>query len=480
MVFAARDARTQRQLEKPASAWLSVLRGGPFRIALAFSSVVIVTSYVVFALVYAQFYSTNVLVIRSVLEDEVRHAASVPLDRLKRQLELRLTQDLRHIDFVGLFDADNKLVYGNISTDVVVPTDGKAHLITTTAALPQERQTEKAIFVAVRRPDGTRMVLGRGLVFVDELKAAMLQGFVKAIVPVVVVALLAGLVVSRRASRRLSQIQRAIRRVMEGDLYVRLPTRRRADDIDELVRAVNAMLDEIVRLLHQIKSVGDNIAHDLRAPLAVMRARLERGLAESSEALLRSLTEEALEDLSRAMTTVTALLRISELESGLRRSGFDDVDLTAVCRDAYDLYEPLAEAKGVKMSLTTPRNLTVRGDGDLLREALANLVDNAVKFTPAGGHVTVACGQDAALMSVCDDGPGIAESEREKIFKRFYRAKSTDSSPGYGLGLSLAATIFEMHGFTLRIGDNHPGARFDILPGDDIWPAAEGEGAAGP
>lgn len=459
--------RAQRQPNKPASAFLSTVRAGPFRVALAFSSVVIVTSYVVFALVYAQFYSANVLVVRSVLEDEVHRANAVPLDRLKRQLELRLTQDLRHLDFVGLFDSHDKLIFGNVGSDLAMPRDGKAHLITTHASPEEEHQTEKAIFVAARRPDGTLMVLGRDLVFVDELEAAMLQGFVKAIVPVVVVALLAGVVVSRRASRRLSQIQRAIQRVMDGDLYVRLPTRKRADDIDELVRAVNAMLDEIVRLLHQIKSVGDNIAHDLRAPLAVMRARLERGLADTSEALLRSLTEEALEDLSRAMTTVTALLRISELESGLRRSGFDTVDLSAVCRDAFDLYEPLAEAKGVKMVLDTSHCLSVRGDGDLLREALANLVDNAVKFTPAGGRITVICGKADALMSVIDDGPGIPEHEREKIFKRFYRAKATDNSPGYGLGLSLATTIFEMHGFSLRIGDNKPGARFDILPGED-------------
>lgn len=445
---------------------IRILKSSAFRIAFAFACAVTATTYIVFALVYLQFYAANVALVRSVLEDEVQKTLDAPADRLKRRLELRLTQDLRHLDYVGLYDKTGALTFGNVAPNLEIPTDGKAHLIRTRPPQQEAWQSENAIFVAHTRQDGGTLVLGRSLVYVDQLEAAMLRGFATAIVPVILLALLTGAIVSLRASRRLTTIQQAINRVMQGDLHVRLPARGTPDDIDELVRAVNLMLDEIVRLLNQIKSVGDNIAHDLRAPLAVMRARLERGLAGNSADALRRLTLEALADLDRAMTTVTALLRISELESGLRRGAFDLVDLAQVSRDAFELYEPLGEAKGVAMTLGAPKPVVVTGDGDLLREALVNLIDNAIKFTPRGGAVTVECGAAGALVRVGDTGPGIAPDEREKVVKRFYRCAGTRDAPGNGLGLSMATTIVELHGFGLRIRDNAPGAVFEIVQGN--------------
>ena len=444
---------------------MRLLKSPAVRVAIAFACAVTVTTTVVFALVYLQFYTSNVASVRSVLQNEVHGALEISAERLERQLELRLTQDLRHLDYVGLYDETGRLMFGNVKPGIDIPADGTARIIRTPSPQQGTRQSGDAIFVAQKRPDGGTLVLGRSLVYVDELEAAMLHGFVVAIFPVICLALLGGAVVSLRASRRLSTIQHAINRVMLGDLHVRLPARGTPDDIDELVRAVNAMLDEIVRLLNQLKSVGDNIAHDLRAPLAVMRARLERGLAGTSEETLRRLAAEALCDLERAMTTVTALLRISELESGLRRSAFDEVDLALVARDAVELYEPLAEAKAVSMTLAAPAPLFVTGDGDLLREALVNLIDNAIKFTPHGGAVAVECGASGTLLRVSDNGPGIAAAERDKIFKRFYRAAGTLDAAGNGLGLSMATTIVELHGFGLRIRDNAPGAIFEIVRG---------------
>ena len=317
--------------------------------------------------------------------------------------------------------------------------------------------------IATPRPGGGFLVLGRSLAAVDALQSLMLHAFALAIVPIASLALALGALVSLRASRRLTTIQDAIRRVMGGELHVRLPARGTPDDIDELVRAVNAMLDEIVRLLTQLKSVGDDIAHDLRAPLAVMRARLERGLAGDSEAELRRLTAEALGDLESAMTTVTALLRISELESGLRRSAFDEVDLRLVAQEAFDLYAPLAEAKGIAMTIVADAPVHVQGDGDLLREALVNLVDNAVKFTSSGGRVGIDSGCGGALLRVRDTGPGVAPEDRARILERFYRAEATRDVPGHGLGLSMAATILELHGFALQIRDEAPGTTFAIV-----------------
>ena len=441
---------------------LAILRSGPFKIALVFAAAVTITTYTVFALVYVHFYASNVRLVRSVLYGEARDAAGLATPQLRQQLGLRLTQDLRHLDYVGLYDPAGGLTYGNIPSDLSVPTDGKAHLYDTRPPEREDRGKATAVFVAVPRAGGGTLVLGRSLIYAGQLERAMLEGSVAAISPVIVLALGAGAIVSLRASRRLRDLRSAIRRVMGGELEVRLPARGSSGDIDQLVEAVNEMLDEIVRLLHQMKNVGDNIAHDLRAPLAVMRSRLERGLASRCEVTLRTLVADALQDLERAMTTVTALLRISELESGLRRSAFDTLDLALVCRDAFDLYEPLAEAKAIAFKLEALRPLPVVGDGDLLREALANLVDNAIKFTPEGGRVVIACGCGDALLRVSDTGPGIASIERDNVLKRFYRADRTRAMEGYGLGLSMAVTIVELHGFGLRIRDNAPGSIFEI------------------
>ena len=448
-----------------------IVTSGAFKVALAFAALLTVATYLVLGLVYLQFYHANVVQVRNVLQNEVKSAGKAPIEQLRQQLALRLTQDLRHLDYVGLYDAANHLAFGNVDPSLVIPRDGKTRKLRSPPPEPlpggAAGPTENAIFVAAKRADGGSLVLGRSLVYFDNVGAAMLRGSAMALAPVIALAILSGILVSLRASRRLSAIQTAIDHVMRGELHVRLPVRGRNDDIESLVRAVNLMLDEIVRLLSQIKSVGDNIAHDLRSPLAVMRARLERGLAGGSEAKLRALAAEALSDLSRAMTTVTALLRISELESGLRRSAFDQVDLVDVCRDAFDLYAPLAAAKGQTITLDASHPLVVTGDGDLLREALVNLVENAVKFTPAGGSIVIACGADGSLMRVGDTGPGVAAEEREKIFKRFYRASATRATPGTGLGLSMAATIVEMHGFTLEIASQMPGAVFSIVPGSN-------------
>ena len=223
---------------------------------------------------------------------------------------------------------------------------------------------------------------------------------------------------------------------MRGDLNERLPTHGSRDDLDHVAGGVNLMLDEIVRLLDQLKSVGDNIAHDLRTPLAVMRVRLERGLEAGSHQDLAAAAERALADLDHALTTVTALLRISDIEGGRRTSSFAEVDLKEVCASAFDLFRPLAEAKSILFTLEAPAPVYIVGDFDLLVEAIGNLVDNAIKFTPAGGAVTViatmVAGQPA--VRVRDSGPGVAPSNatasssdsiaRSKLDTRLERASA--------------------------------------------------------
>jgi len=437
---------------------LKILRSSPFRISVAFALVVTIVTSGVFAFVYWDVSTADISQVRAVLEDEAAKAASIPAEEIKGQLALRLTHDLRRIDYVGLFEPSGMPAYGNIGA-INVPADGLAHL--TNFPPGESGETQPAIFVARRRADGGVLVLGRSLKEVYHIQAAMRWAFLAAILPIILIALATGIIVSYRASWRLLAIQQAIQRVMRGELSVRLPVRRSKDDINALAGAVNSMLDEIVRLVNQIKSVGDNIAHDLKAPLAIMRAKLERGCQAESFDLLQRTVEEALIDLDRALAIVSALLRISELETGLRRAAFRQVDLSEVCREVFDMFEPVAGEKHIEMTLDVPTSLPMLGDEDLLREAVANLIDNAIKFTPPGGSVTLQCNRNGALIRVSDTGPGISPGEREKIFNRFYRSREAAGVPGFGLGLNMAATIAELHGCSLRAAGNAPGAVFE-------------------
>jgi signal transduction histidine kinase len=440
-----------------------IFRSAAFRVAIIFALVVTASTFAVFGLVYWQVATSDTIRLRRILVDAATQAAGEPTDQVERELARRLTGDLRQLEYVGLFDAGGKHLYGNVAMMPPIPVDGMAHLIEV-HRLSTPTETEPVIFVAERRPDGGVLLLGRSLYEIYALRRSVLQALAIGIVPTILLALLAGALLSLRASRRLQAIRHAINRVIRGDLHERLPVHRRPDDIDEVVRAVNRMLDEIVRLMNQVKTVGDDIAHDLRTPLSIMRARLERGLASPSEAELRTTTQQALADLDRALTTVTALLRISEIESGLQRSAFEKVDLAEVCREVFEFYDPVAEAKSITMSLAAPQPVLVIGDADLLREALANLVDNAIKFTPQGGAVEIIAKADGPSVRVTDNGPGVAPGERDKIFKRFYRSAAHEEIPGHGLGLSMAATIAELHGFALRLDDNAPGAAFEMCP----------------
>ncbi len=442
-----------------------ILKSTAFRLAIVFALVVTASTCIVFAIVYWQVSAADIRRLRTVLTDEVARAANEPTQQIQRELDLRLTRDLRRIEYVGLYAADGKLLYGNVAEGFSIPIDGRAHYTETLPLKGGDGGTEPVIVVAQRRPDGGVLLLGRSLYEVYALRHSVLEALAIGVGPTILLALIIGALFSLQASRRLKSIQYAIDRVIQGDLRERLPVHRWPDDIDEVVRSVNLMLDEIFRLINQLKSVGDNIAHDLRAPLAIMRVRLERGL-NGSDDNLRKTAQQALCDLDRAITTVTALLRISEIEAGLRRSAFASVDLAEVCRDVFDLYEPMAEAKHIAISLETDDSVPMTGDAELLREALANLVDNAIKFAPEGGAVLIAAKAlpEGPCVKVSDNGPGIRLADRDKIFRRFHRSSTAGGIPGNGLGLSMAATIADLHGLTLRLEDSHPGASFEILP----------------
>ena len=435
-----------------------------FRLALGFALTISVATAAAFAFIYLQVSRADVDQVSAILVDEAAKSAGDSEADLRRALELRLTRDIRRLDFVALVDPKGQLIFGNVPVTLHIPIDAKAHFLKEDVLPDANGDKDPAIFVARRRADGGVLLLGRSLREDYDLQETLLRALAIALLPTVLLILAIGAWFAHRASQRFKRVHDAIVRIMKGDLDLRLPFAGE-DDIDKIARAVNLMLDEIARLLDHLKSAGDNIAHDLRTPLAVARAKLERALDnESGTEQLREALEAALAQIEKVSLTVSAILRISAVEHGPRETQFKDFDLAAVCAQLLDFYEPLAESQAVTLIAGADQPVPMRGDQDLMREALSNLIDNAIKFTPAGGTVRIEAGivDGLPFAVVSDTGVGIPLQERGKIFDRFYRGAHSGKSPGHGLGLSIAATIARLHGFKLTVEDNNPGARFEF------------------
>jgi len=275
-----------------------------------------------------------------------------------------------------------------------------------------------------------------------------------------------GLLMSRRMLGGLDVINKASREIMNGDLNRRIPLRGSGDEFDRLAGNLNAMLDQIVLLMNGVRQVSDNIAHDLRGPLNRIRAALELSLRTASDPEeFREVLENATIEIDKLLATFNALLTIAQAEAGSRREDFRDVDLALLAQEAAELYEPLAEEKGVAFTVELAPEIYVPGNGHLIAQALANLLDNAIKYTPAGGRVTVRLEKNggAPVLSVADTGPGIPEAFREKALERFQRLEASRNTPGSGLGLSLVAAVAKLHHAEVELADNDPGLKASLV-----------------
>jgi signal transduction histidine kinase len=444
---------------------LEVFKARAFRLALAFSLAIALATTAAFAFIYWQVYSGDTQVAGAILVDEAAKSQNDSLAELRRALELRLTRDIHRLDFVALFDANRVLVFGNVPDLPAIRIDGQAHVIQEQLLPDASGNREPVIFVARRLANGGTLLLGRSLWVTYDLQGTLLRAMAIALLPTILAILAIGAFFARRASQRFERVNDAIVRIMNGDLKLRLPVTDEDLDIDKVARAVNLMLDEIARLLDQLKSAGDNIAHDLRTPLAVARARIQRALNnEAGIEELRAAMEASLAQIEKVSTAVSAILRISAVENDARSLQLKDFDLSKICVQVFDFYEPCAESRGLTMVVDAANPVSIRGDQDLMREAVSNLVDNALKFTPAGGAVRIEARtvNGRPFLRVSDTGVGVPPQERTRIFQRFYRGERSGKTPGHGLGLSIAERIANLHGLTLAIEDNNPGARFEL------------------
>ncbi len=312
---------------------------------------------------------------------------------------------------------------------------------------------------------GALLVVGQSTARIGEVHDLVIRAFAWASILTLVLALAGGALVSLRFLRRVDAIERTGREIMEGNLARRLPVRGTGDEFDRLAEGLNAMLERIQSLMEGVKQVSNDVAHDLRTPLARLRQRLEAArLPGKSAAEQAAAIDGAIADTDGLLRTFSALLRIAQIESGSRRAGFADVDLSALFAGMVETYAAVAEDRGQRVSGTIAPGLTVRGDRELLTQVLSNLIENALTHSPAGAAVTLTLGRrDGRIVGcVADNGPGIPPDQREKVFRRFYRLDASRTTPGSGLGLSLVAAITALHGIEIELGDNAPGLRVTL------------------
>jgi len=280
----------------------------------------------------------------------------------------------------------------------------------------------------------------------------------------VALALVGALVISRMLLGQIEAINATSREIIAGDLGRRIPVSGRGDEFDRLAGNLNAMLDQIERLLEGLRQVTDNIAHDLRTPLSRLRSRLEIALMESAGPGDREVAiERAIAEADSLLSTFNALLSIAQAEAGDARESFQPIELADLIADAAELYGPIADEKRISMTVDAAGAGPIRGD--LVFQALTNLVDNAVKYAPADSEIGISLReQDGKLtLSVCDRGPGIPAGERDAVVRRFYRLEASRSTPGSGLGLSLVEAVARLHGARLSFADNRPGLCASLL-----------------
>jgi signal transduction histidine kinase len=443
-----------------------IIRSNTFRWALAVAGVFALFVIVLFGFIYWQ--TDHYLIARSdrMIANQLQVLTALPGERRLDAINEHLEEDSRGVQYAGLFGPDGQKITGNLEQ---IPPELKMNDSVRNVALvrrlPGGQGTHVIRAIAGRLPNGDTLVIGREVDETREISHVVGQALALGLLPALCLCLLAGAWLSLRAQKRVEEVNQRVQRIIAGDLRERLPHRDVDEPFSRLAAIVNGMLDEMETMIHALAGVGNDIAHDLRTPLTRARLALERGRTNATTLeQLQAVADKAIANIDQSLSIVTALLRLAEIENSRRSVAFGSVPLPEMLREVCDIYEPIAENKNVDLRVDVKHQLTVRGDRDLLFEAVANLVDNAIKFTPEGGRVGIELtrGDHETIVRVTDTGCGISEHEREAVLRRFYRSDKIRSTPGIGLGLNLVAAVVKLHRFRLAIHPG-PGGRMEII-----------------
>jgi len=446
---------------RPSELW----RTTPFRLTLMNGAVFALAVLALMGVIYQQTAGYLARQIDGIVVSEARNLVSGGAEHLPERVTQAVATDARHIDYYGLFSAEGIWICGNVRTlPPHFPIDGVPRGISAPNLQPGSRA------LVERLPWGEILYVGHDALVLTGLRSIEVNALLYSGGLAVVLGFAAAALLSLRPLQRIDNLRGASRAALKGELGVRLPVSRRRDEIDMLAGVANAMMDEAERLLWEVKSVGENVAHDLRTPLNRLRALLYRVSQETRlEAAERQMIDQALAETDELLTRFRALQRIGEIERRDRQAFFEPVRLQSVLEHVIELHEPLAEDRGVELAADIAADAPqVQADPTLLFEAVSNVVDNALKFTPSGGKVCIrlVTRLEGPRIEVTDNGPGVPEAERDAVLQRFYRAARTRNEPGSGLGLSIVTAIARMHHFTLVLEDAKPGLRVAL----NCWP----------
>jgi len=381
------------------------------------------------------------------------------IDGLVGTIEDRLAANVDDDAIYLLVDAQMNRIAGNLDTwPSVADTPGGWRQF----QVRRGGMRSLALVFRYELPGGYHLLVGRDVQVRMQLGNLLTDALIWAIAIVLAMATAGAIIVRSLFRRTVANVSATAAAIAAGDFAQRVKVSGRGDEFDQLAEVINDMLDRITRLMDGVRQVSNAIAHDLRTPITRARARLEEAArnAESS-ADLHAAIDRATVDLDGIVAVFQALLRISEIEAGSRRASFRRVDIVTALDGVADLYGAVAEEKGITLSVSHPQRLEINGDAALIQQAVANLVDNAVKFSPENGSVKLAAARDGrrVRMTVTDQGPGIPEQDRSRATERFYRGDTARGTPGSGLGLALVQAVAYLHGGVLRLEDAGPGLR---------------------
>ncbi|MCX5493104.1 HAMP domain-containing sensor histidine kinase [Kaistia dalseonensis] len=365
-------------------------------------------------------------------------------------------------------DSDGHVVAGNV-TEVppsLLKLSGLDPVTVPYKRLEADTGRHVAMVQVLPLPNGLRMLVGRDISEIERIRSVVGRAMVLGLGLLICLALLSWFFVSRRVLKRIDSVSATSRQIMAGDLSGRLEVTGTGDEFDRLAQSLNAMLDRIEHLLYGLKDVSDNIAHDLKTPLTRLRTRVEATLAgpERTEPYKAAL-EATIEESDQLIRTFNALLMIARIEAGSPDGAMGPIDMATIAAEVAELYEPVAEEAEVFLALSLEEPLPMTGSRELISQALANLLDNAIKYVKSGdereGHGTVGVTArregDEIVVSVRDNGPGIPAEDRERVLQRFVRLEKSRSQPGSGLGLSLVDAVTKLHHGAISLSDAGPG-----------------------
>ena len=420
----------------------------------------LLAAFVVALLAFVYLKTKHDLTIRSdrMIASQMSVFAQLAPARRLDAIDEHLKQDPWRIRLAALFDPNGRRISGNM--DNLPPnlrTDSAAQSAVVDRMDESKSERQAVRVIARKLPNGDVLAIGRNIDEVDEIAHVVGGAFALGVVPAVLLCLGVGVVLNSRARRRIVEVNERVQRIVAGDLRERLPYCNNDDPFSRLAMIVNGVLDELETLVQSLAGVGSDIAHDLRTPLTRARLILERGRSNARTLeQLQTVADRTTAALDQSLSIITAILRLTEIEKSQRSAGFGNVALAQLIREVADMYQTIAEDKGIALLVHSPHDLNVHGDRDLLIEAVANLVDNAIKYTPVGGEVEIGLihGHRETIVRVRDTGSGISERERHAVLGRFYRSDKVRHTSGLGLGLNLVAAIVKLHDFrfTIRAG----------------------------